>query len=144
MGQASNRTNDNRPISAEYIKFGFLVLILMGTLILIALLSPFIFNRVIPIVLGMDPDTTTLSEPLLSPQPLSTVEPQPANPMPSTSSTPAAALESAGTVHVVQEGQSIYRIAIMYGLRVEDIAAANHIVSPSKIDVGTVLVIPQD
>ena len=115
----------------------------MATLIFVALLSPFIFGRVIPLILGLDSDTTTLSAPLVNSQPLTAATPQVAIP-PSTSSVPSAGLESVGTVHVVREGQSIYRIAIMYGLRVEDIAAANYIVSPSMIDVGTVLVIPQD
>ncbi len=44
--------------------------------------------------------------------------------------------------HVVQAGETLYRIAVRYGLTVEQLAAANGITNPALIYVGQVLVIP--
>ncbi|MBN1122354.1 MAG: LysM peptidoglycan-binding domain-containing protein [Anaerolineae bacterium] len=44
--------------------------------------------------------------------------------------------------HVVQAGETLYRIAAQYGLTVEQLAAANGITNPALIYVGQVLVIP--
>lgn len=45
-------------------------------------------------------------------------------------------------IHVVQRGQSVYRIAQLYGTTVEAIVAVNELVNPSRIVVGQALVIP--
>lgn len=44
--------------------------------------------------------------------------------------------------HVVQPGETLYRIALRYGVTVEQIAAANGITNPALIYVGQVLIIP--
>ncbi len=44
--------------------------------------------------------------------------------------------------HVVQPGETLYRIALRYGVTVEQLAAANGITNPSRIYVGQVLIIP--
>lgn len=46
------------------------------------------------------------------------------------------------TVHVVQSGDTLTKIAEAYGLTVNDIARANGIVNPSAIRVGQTLLIP--
>ena len=52
-------------------------------------------------------------------------------------------VEQDGLQHEVQEGQTLYTIAGLYGVPVERIAAANNLVSPFQIAAGTVLFIPQ-
>ncbi|HRF95719.1 MAG TPA: LysM peptidoglycan-binding domain-containing protein, partial [Aggregatilineales bacterium] len=46
------------------------------------------------------------------------------------------------TIHVVQRGENLYRIALQYGLTVEQIAVANGIVNTGSIMVGQRLIIP--
>jgi len=47
-----------------------------------------------------------------------------------------------GIVHVVQPGDNLYRIALRYGVSVEDLAKANGIEDPRDLRVGMRLVIP--
>ncbi len=51
-------------------------------------------------------------------------------------------LAQQGGTHTVQTGENLFRIAIQYGLTVEQIAAANGITNPDQIYIGQVLVIP--
>ncbi len=44
--------------------------------------------------------------------------------------------------HVVQPGESLAIIAARYGRRIADIAAANNLLNPDRIEVGQVLIIP--
>ncbi|MBE2193713.1 MAG: LysM peptidoglycan-binding domain-containing protein [Anaerolinea sp.] len=46
------------------------------------------------------------------------------------------------TIHIVQRGETLYRIAVRYGTTVESIAQANGISDPSAITVGQRLLIP--
>ncbi len=56
---------------------------------------------------------------------------------------PAVAQQDpAVTVHVVQRGENLFRIALRYGLTVEDIAQANGITNVASIAVGQRLLIP--
>jgi LysM repeat protein len=55
------------------------------------------------------------------------------------SATPAA---SGQCTHTVQPGENLFRIALRYGLTVDQLAAANGIANPAQIQVGTVLTIP--
>ncbi len=48
------------------------------------------------------------------------------------------------TVHVVQRGENLFRIAQRYGQTVEDIARFNGITNPAAIQVGQRLLIPAD
>jgi LysM repeat protein len=54
----------------------------------------------------------------------------------------AAPTSAQGQTHVVQPGETLYRIAVRYGITVEQLAAANGITNPALIYVGQVLVIP--
>jgi murein DD-endopeptidase MepM/ murein hydrolase activator NlpD len=47
------------------------------------------------------------------------------------------------TMHVVQRGENLYRIALHYGVSVEDIAGANGIRDETQLEVGTRLTIPR-
>jgi len=46
------------------------------------------------------------------------------------------------TIHVVQRGENLFRIALQYGTTVEAIARANGIADPTAIQVGQRLIIP--
>ncbi|GAB4510570.1 MAG: hypothetical protein OHK0046_07660 [Anaerolineae bacterium] len=46
------------------------------------------------------------------------------------------------TIHVVQRGENLFRIALSYGLNTEEVAAANGITNPANIQVGQRLIIP--
>ena len=49
-----------------------------------------------------------------------------------------------GTQHVVEPGENLYRIALRYGVTVDDIVKANHIDDPTQVPVGTKLLIPAE
>jgi len=55
----------------------------------------------------------------------------------------ACATRPASTVHVVQRGENLYRIALHYGVSVEAIAEANDIRDETQLGVGTHLTIPR-
>lgn len=47
-----------------------------------------------------------------------------------------------GVIHVVQPGQTLWRIARAYDVPIETIASANDLADPAKLEVGTPLFIP--
>lgn len=47
-----------------------------------------------------------------------------------------------GTVHVVKRGETLYRIGKAYGVSYEELADANDIDDPSRIEIGQRLVVP--
>lgn len=47
-----------------------------------------------------------------------------------------------GNVHVVQAGESLLSIALLYGVTTEDLQAANELVNPDAIYIGQELIIP--
>ncbi|MDH7484656.1 MAG: LysM peptidoglycan-binding domain-containing protein [Anaerolineae bacterium] len=62
--------------------------------------------------------------------------------IPGTGPTPAATEAPAVTVHVVQRGETLYSIAVRYGVPMQDIMAANGITNPDRIRAGQELRIP--
>lgn len=54
----------------------------------------------------------------------------------------ACSTSKGGTVHVVKRGETLYRIGKAYGVSYEDLAEANDIDDPSRIEVGQRLVVP--
>ena len=55
----------------------------------------------------------------------------------------ACTTRPAGTYHVVQPGENLYRIGLHYGVSVERIAKANQILDERQLAVGTQLWIPR-
>lgn len=55
---------------------------------------------------------------------------------------PTAPAQALDGTHTVQAGENLYRIGLIYGCSVEQIAAQNGIVNPAAISVGQVLTIP--
>lgn len=56
--------------------------------------------------------------------------------------TAAPSYSSSGSVHVVQRGENLYRIALRYGTTVQALASANNLSNTSLIHAGQRLVIP--
>lgn len=63
-------------------------------------------------------------------------------PAPITTQRPGATPPSGGRTHTVRPKETIFAIAKQYGVKMEDLAAANGIRDMSKVPVGTVLKIP--
>jgi LysM repeat protein len=57
-------------------------------------------------------------------------------------SVPAQAQQTGQQTHVVQAGETLFHIALTYGVTVEALVAANGLADPSHIEVGQVLIIP--
>lgn len=55
---------------------------------------------------------------------------------------PTSGAQDGSQSHIVQTGENLYRIALRYGLTVNELAAANGITDPTRIFVGQILVIP--
>lgn len=55
---------------------------------------------------------------------------------------PVVVAAQTGGVHIVQPGENLFRIALRYGVRLADLAAANGITNPARIFAGQRLVIP--
>ena len=56
---------------------------------------------------------------------------------------PVATPTGAGVYHTVERGQTLYRIAKMYGVDVPQLMRANHIDNPSQLETGRKLWIPR-
>ncbi len=54
----------------------------------------------------------------------------------------AAALQAAPLTHVLQKGETLYSISRLFKVPYEALAAANGITDPTKLKIGTVLIIP--
>jgi nucleoid-associated protein YgaU len=134
----ADEQEDKQPFSAEYIKFGVLTAVLLAAVALVALLGPNLFQNVLPSALGLSAhevsNTASVSKQLLPSMQQAEEEEM-------------SGLESAAATHevahTVQPGETLYRIAVDYGLEVEDLAAANRIVNPYHVEAGAVLIIPQ-
>lgn len=62
--------------------------------------------------------------------------------IPGAGTTTASSYPSSGSVHVVQRGENLFRIALHYGTTVQALASANNLSSTSLIYVGQRLAIP--
>lgn len=139
----------------EFVKFGILAVILLGTPLVIALLIPFIFGQIVPTVLGSNLPTetpTVILDEVVEPDMVGTPDvTQPGEPetgiggefTPVATPTVQGEVTSEVLVHLVRTGDTLASIARQYGVTAEEIAAANDIQNPNQIFVGTVLIIPQ-
>jgi LysM repeat protein len=113
--------------------------------IFVALSQPIVFGRIVPAVLGVDlPRAELVAPEVISPK-LPPVEQEPTV----TETEPKIGLGgsevSEGQIqHTVLVGESLEDIAESYGVSVQEIGAANHIVNPLQISAGTVLDIPNE
>lgn len=152
----------------EYIKFAILAVILLGTVLVIALLRPTIFDRIVPAVMGQtnsSGDSDTSSNPGY-PAPAgeatavpdaNTVQNLPVISVPGSGGQESGGegtggQEDTGTVeptavpaqiYVVQAGDTLNSIARQFNSTVAAIVAANNIQNPDALQVGATLTIPQ-
>lgn len=147
----------------EMIKFLLLLLALVGTVLVLALLRPLIFERIVPAVLGLDREpvaipaleTATPSAPQATPE----TEIEGEMPRIMTATPPAvdvqgddAATDGAGSVggspqpttqmYEIQQGDTLVEIAERFGVTVSALVQANGIANPNRIQPGEMLVIP--
>ncbi len=78
---------------------------------------------------------------IATPAPTEPPAPTP-TPMPVATEPAPTVAAGGGTVHVVQRGENLFRIALRYGTTVQAIASANGISNPAMIYVGQRLTIP--
>ena len=144
----------------QWLKFGILAGILLGTVLVIMLIRPLIFGRIVPAVMGGD-GTTAVTEPIVEEIPVNTVAPAedtteteavleetavPATQEPAAPAEPETGAEDTVTAitYTVQAGDSIYSIARAYNVSPAAIVAANDgLADPNNILVGSELLIPQ-
>lgn len=138
----------------EMTKFLILLLALVGAVLVIALLRPLIFDRVVPAVLGWDqePGVTPGPGPLQDAPAASTNGDE--APLVMTATPPAmegTASDVPGNAgaplptprfYEVQAGDTLAQIAVRFGMSTETLAKANGIGDPHRIQVGDRLVIP--
>lgn len=123
-------TQDDR---TEYLKFVAFLAVLLIVVLAIALITPSLFENVIPSILGLNATSSSESVPAAGDADIAPESGMGGEPV--TADTPEL-------LHTVQEGETLNQIAETYGVTVEAIAAANHLVSIQQISPGTVLVIP--
>lgn len=146
----------------EMIKFLLLVLALVGTVFVIALLRPLIFERIVPAVLGWDqrtagPEATLPAagapeKPASGEEAPAATDEEDAVPVIMTATPPSDDAGANGDMgaplptprmYEVQAGDSLARIGERFGVPVEALVEVNGIGDPNRIQVGDVLVIPQ-
>ncbi len=137
-----NQEQENQT-RAEWTKFGVLTGILFVVVLVVALVRPLIFGRIVPLVMGegltlptppaaeLPPKTPTeIPEETVPPATEPAADPAPADP----TATP--------TIHAVQPGETINAIARQYNVGVADIVARNNLTNPNLIKAGDILIIP--
>jgi LysM repeat protein len=151
--------------TAEWIKFVILCLVMAGVVIGVALSRPYVFNQVIPAVLGdfntpaaegdieEEQEGDTGDEPATddeAPAPPETDEeapPEDREAPPETEEETEQPVDSATAVpaqiHTIAAGETLSSIARQYGVTLDALIAANEIANPNRVLVGDQLVIPQ-
>ena len=169
--------DQSRPVyeddrSSELIKFGLLVLVFVVIVVVVALARPFIFDKLVPAIMGTDltptpavgvggaEEATAVPAAETVPAPGSTGEGQGDVFLPAltsdepdgggegetaVTSTPEPAAETAvpsPITHVVQPGDTLTKIARQYNVSVQALMQANNLLNANYIQVGQTLVIP--
>ncbi|MFQ5434293.1 MAG: LysM peptidoglycan-binding domain-containing protein [Anaerolineae bacterium] len=126
---------------AEWTKFGVLAGVLFVVVLVVAVVRPLIFGRIVPVVMGdglslPTPPFAELppSKPTETPDTGTAVLAPTAEPVPVPTATPV--------IHTVQPGETINAIARQYDVAVADIIAANNLANPNLIKAGDTLIIP--
>ena len=144
MSESSDQQAQKPDDTPEYLKFLALLVVFLVVILALAALSPRLVGEVTPSVLGLDGAPAVEEGPAVEDAPVSEPEsaaaPEQAAPVESLDGTDA---EAAGLQHEVQAGQTLYQLAALYGVSVQEIAAANNLINPAQLEAGTVLIIPQ-
>jgi LysM repeat protein len=153
-------------LSEEWARFGILIVVLIGAVLIIALSRSLIFGHIVPIVLG-DGIMSTLPQADLEPpvrvppevdEPTETetesAEEEVQTPLDAqteeaveteeTEDESEAVLVPAESVtHIVKTGETLTSIAEQYDVTVNALVAANGLTAPNRIRIGEQLEIPQ-
>lgn len=143
-------TNNSTPTTqGEWTKFGILAIILIGTVLVIALIRPLVFGKIVPAFLHdfLNPLPTLI---VPTPNVFSTATPftetQPTLTMPAEVATPPLPPLPSPTmvlrIHVVQQGDVLVKSAQQYGVTVEAIVTLNNLTNPHQLQIGQQLLIP--
>jgi LysM repeat protein len=147
-------SQDQESSTGEVVKFGAVIGVLIATILIVALLRPLIFGRIVPAVMGSHlPQPTRPAQPviIIPIEPTATAIPTVVVPLPSEEATPAPpspveetpATPAPTITHTVQRNENLITIAAQYGITVEALVKANNIPNPDRIEAGTVLTIPK-
>jgi LysM repeat protein len=132
--------------TGEWVKFLLLLMILGGTLVVMTLVQPVIFGRVVPAVMGNDtPGVVPAASSPTAPAAQTATDSAPtatAAPLPTATAEPPTATVQPFVSYTVQPGDNLTRIAQQFGVTVEAISQANNITNENQIAAGTVLIIP--
>ncbi len=139
--------DENVEDTRQWLKFGILAGILLITVLVVALIRPLIFNRIVPAVMGGDGQTAVVAEPVIE----ESVIEEPAvdseeNVVGSeetavSSEETAVGSEETAVTHIVESGETIYSIAREYEVTPQSIIEANNLSSPDSIMIGSELLI---
>ncbi len=77
-----------------------------------------------------------------SPEPTSTPGARFLMPTPGGLPSPTRTPTPESLIYIVEEGDTLYEIALRFGVRLEDLIEANHLENPNQLQVGQELVIP--
>jgi LysM repeat protein len=154
MSENSEASPSRSGSMGEIVKFLLLVIILGGTIVVVALLRPIIFGKIVPAVLGANititPPGVPVGEPAATVTPMVTIVVTPelgiTPTVPAVPPTPTAPVEPTAEEvrYTVQAGDNLVKIAERFGVTVAAIRQANPgITNANYIQVGMVLVIPR-
>lgn len=155
----------NEPVdshnSNEWLNFGVLVVVFAIVILVVALTRPLIFGRIVPAIMDDGQVSAPLPAPATEPgqespgeeentESVTPEETEEAPPQEATATTaPETPVEEDSPVavptvqHTVRQGETLNKIARMYNVSVADIVTANNLANPDRIDIGTILLIPQ-
>jgi LysM repeat protein len=147
---------DDKP---EYLKFIALLVVLLVAILAVAMLGPRLIGEVTPSVLGLGSEPAAQPAQAVDEEPAAESEPATESAAPETLVEPLSAtapeqgapadgqaeVEAAVELlqHEVLPGQTLFQLAELYGVTVQEIAAANNLVNPLQLQAGTILLIPQ-
>ena len=133
---------DGEPVRSSRLVTALLGLALLSTLIAFAIAGGFLrLPGAGPVAVVTPAPITTATAAATSPAPTASVSAT-ASPAP-TPSAPPTATPAAGEInHVVQPGETLTSISLLYNVPIEAVVARNGITDPNSIQAGQTLIIP--
>ena len=162
-----NENQSNTKSYNDLVKFGVLLLIFAVVILVVSLVRPLIFGRIVPAVLGSgtpgDVMTDGAEEPAVptpetdtpasypAPMENDVVTPEEpccsdaaAYPAPDATQpmTDTSAAATQFITHTLQPGENLTKVAEQYGITIQEIVEANTLTNPDNVQAGTILRIP--
>ena len=162
-----NEEQRNTKSYSDLVKFGVLLLIFAVVILVVSLVRPLIFGRIVPAVMGNSTTGDVMTDGAEEPEvptpetdaPVAYPGPTDANvvapeepccgdaaayPAPDATQpiTETSAAASQFITHTLQPGENLTKVAEQYGVTVADIVTANALTNPDSVQAGTALRIP--